>query len=378
MRIGIAAGEASGDVLGSGLIHSLKARETSIRVEGIAGSRMREAGCDVWVDSDKLAVMGLFEVLGHLPELLRIRSDVRTRWLRDPPDVFVGIDAPDFNLPLAARLRAEGIRTVQYVSPQVWAWRQGRIRKIAKAVDCVLCLLPFEKQFYDKHGVPAEFVGHPLADQVPMQIDQRAAREKLSVDGGQLLAVLPGSRRGEVLQLANAFAQTIAWLAKRRPNLGFVVPLAAPELGPLFEQALGRRAPGVGVQLIAGDAQTVMAAADAVLLASGTATLEALLLKKPMVVAYRFSKLTVALIETFRLMKIDHYSLPNLLAGTRLVPEYYQQDVRAEVLGPAVLEQLDDDVYRTQLVSEFDAIHRELRRDADRLAADAVLTVARG
>ena len=373
LRIALVAGELSGDNLGAALIRSIRARRPDAEFFGIAGPRMQAEGCECWEPSESLAVMGLFEVISHLPRLLRLRRQVRERFLRERPDVFIGVDAPEFNLNLAPALHEAGIPTVQYVSPQVWAWRRGRVRTIAEAVDLVLCVLPFETAFYQSHDVGAVFVGHPLADRVPFESDPVAARGALGLPvGGEVVAVLPGSRGGEVSRLGPPFAATVAWLAERRPGLGFVAPMANGAARLVFEQALRDHAPGVQVHLVDGRALDAIAASDAVLLASGTATLETALVKRPMVVAYRVAPLTGWLLREMKLVKTEFFSIPNLLAGRQLVPEYFQEQVRAEVLGPAMLEQLERSD-RSALVDAFGEIHQVLRRDASARAADAVL-----
>ena len=370
---GLVAGEASGDNLGGPLIEALAAREPGSRFFGIAGPRMAAAGCEAWYPADALAVMGLAEIVRHLPRLLRLRRHLLHRLAEAAPDVFVGIDSPEFNLRVAADLKRRGIPTVQYVSPQVWAWRQGRVRTIGQAVDLVLCVLPFETDFYAAHDVRAVFVGHPLADRIPMRSDPAAARAALGLPaGGALLAVLPGSRRGEVSRLGPQFAATLAWLHARRPDLGFVAPMAGEGVRRAFEQALIERAPGVPVHLVDGRAQEAIAASDAVLLASGTATLETALVKRPMVVAYRVAPLTGWLLRDLKLVKTEFFSQPNLLARRALVPEYFQEQVRPDVLGPAVLAQLERPD-RDALAQAFEAIHVSLRRDASERAAEAVL-----
>ncbi|MDH4166875.1 MAG: lipid-A-disaccharide synthase, partial [Gammaproteobacteria bacterium] len=308
------AGEASGDNLGGGLLGALRARQPTLRAFGVAGPRMVEAGCEAWVSSEELAVMGLAEILKHLPRLLRLRRDLVAR-LRDArPEVFVGIDSPEFNLRVAAQLKAQGIPTVQYVSPQVWAWRQGRVRTIGQSVDLVLCLLPFESRFYDAHDVRAVFVGHPLADRIPFESPPGPARTALGLDpGAPTVAVLPGSRRAEVARLGGPFAATLAWLHERRPDIRFVAPMASAAVRTLFEQSLAQHAPGVPVAVIDRRAQQALAAADAVLVASGTATLETALIKRPMVVAYRLAPLTAWLMRSMKLMKADYFAQPNLL-----------------------------------------------------------------
>ncbi len=368
----LVAGETSGDNLGAHLIEALRARLPGARFAGIAGPRMIAAGCEAWERAEDLAVMGLFEILPHLPRLLRIRRNLLARVLEQRPDVYVGVDAKEFNLRVAPRLKAQGIRTVQYVSPQIWAWRQGRVRTIGRAVDLVLCLLPFEKRFYDEHGVRAVFVGHPLADQIPLHLDPRAARTALQLDpDGAYVALLPGSRQGEVARLSPDFAATVAWLSRQRKELRFVAALANAGARRTFAAALEAAGVRDRVTLVDGDAQSVMAASDVVLLASGTATLEATLVKRPMVVAYRLSLLTTFLLKTLKLFKAPFFAQPNLLAGRQVVPEYFNDEVRADVLGPAVLTQLER-ADRDQLVQTFASIHETLRRDASARAADAI------
>lgn len=372
----LVAGEASGDNLGAHLIEALRARVPEARFAGVAGPRMIAAGCEPWERAESLAVMGLVEVLPHLPRLLRIRRELIARVLQARPAVYVGVDAKEFNLRLAPHLKARGVRTVQYVSPQVWAWRQGRVRTIGRAVDLVLCLLPFEKQFYDAHAVPAEFVGHPLADQIPLHVDAGAARDALGLAReGEYVALLPGSRQGEVSRLSPDFAATVAWLHARRPRLRFVAALASAAARETFLAALDRAGMRERVALIDGQAQTVVAASDVVLLASGTATLEATLIKRPMVVAYRLSGLTSFLLKRLKLFKAQFFAQPNLLAGRRVVPEYFNDEVRADVLGPAVLAQFER-ADRAALVQTFTSIHETLRRDASARAADAILKLA--
>lgn len=372
------AGEASGDNLGAGLIHALRERLPNAQFVGIAGPRMVAAGCEAWEATDNLSVMGIFEVLPHLPRLLRIRRELLARLLAEPPDVFIGVDFKEFNLSVSRRLKAAGIRTVQYVSPQVWAWRQGRVKKIAQAVDLVLCLLPFEKKFYDEHGVAARFVGHPLADQIASVTDRRAARVELELPvEGPCVAVLPGSRRSEVNSLSTDFAHTLRWLLEQRREMHFVAPMATAYARETFSAAVEQAGVASRVKLIDGQAQTAMIASDAVLLASGTATLEATLLKRPMVVAYRLGALTTFLLKNMGLMKAPFFSHPNLLSGRRVVPEFFNEQVRAEVLGPAVMEQLTRSD-RGELEQEFARIHQQLRCNASVQAADAVAALLEG
>jgi len=375
---GLVAGEASGDNLGGPLIEALAERAPGSRFFGVAGPRMAEAGCEAWFSADELAVMGLAEIVRHLPRLLRLRRDLLQRFAATAPDAYVGIDSPEFNLRVAAALKRRGIPTVQYVSPQVWAWRQGRVRTIGQSVDLVLCVLPFEPAFYAAHSVRAVFVGHPLADRIPFATDAGAARAALGLPmAGEVVAVLPGSRAGEVTKLGPPFAATLAWLQARRPSLSFVAPMANAGARELFERDLREHAPQVEIRLVDGRAHEAIAASDAVLVASGTATLETALLKRPMVVAYRVAPLTSWLLREMKLVKTKFFSHPNLLAGRPLVPEFFQEQVRPEVLGPALLEQLDRPD-RAALIDEYSRIHQMLRCDASQRAADAVLELVAG
>jgi lipid-A-disaccharide synthase len=379
LTIGLVAGESSGDNLGAALIQALRARAPDARFAGVAGPAMTAAGCEAWAESSELAVMGLFEVLHHLPRLIRLRRRIRAQMLALQPDIFVGIDAPEFNLNLAPALHRAGTATVQYVSPQVWAWRRGRARRMAQYLDQVLCLLPFEREVYDQVGLPAVFVGHPLADQLPLVPDQAAAQRELGLAAdAPVVAVLPGSRIGEVTRLGDSFAGAIAWLAGRRPGLQFVAPMADPATHRLFERALARHAPGVPVRLQAGGARIALTAASVVLVASGTATLETLLCKRPMVVAYRLGALTALALRGFGLLKSPYFAQPNLLAGRRVVPELAQSEVTPERLGREIERWLDQPAEVAELQALFTTIHRQLRQGASERAAAAILEIARG
>ena len=335
---------------------------------------MIAAGCEAWASAEELAVMGLAEVLHHLPRLLRLRRSLVARFQVLRPDVFVGIDAPEFNLGLAQRLKARGLRTVQYVSPQVWAWRQSRVRTMSAACDLVLCLLPFETDFYVRHGVPAVFVGHPLADQIPLDVDRSGARALLGIDAGAtVVALLPGSRLGEVTRLGADFAAAAGWIAKQRPDIRFIAPMASGRVRAAFEAALAQMARPPEVQLLDGQAQRALAAADGVLVASGTATLETLLSARPMVVAYRLSRITAFLLRTLGLVKVPYFSQPNLLAGRLLVPEFFQEQVRGGTLGEALLREMTDTAHVRELQSEFRRIHEVLRCGGAARAASAIL-----
>jgi len=376
MRIGLVAGETSGDSLGAGLIKELTARSPGIRFAGVAGPAMQAAGCEAWESSETLAVMGLIEPLREIPRLLKLRRMLIRRWTEDPPDVFVGIDAPDFNLGLETRLREQGVRTAHYVSPSVWAWRQGRVRKVAKAADKVLCLLPFEKAFYDQHDVAAEFVGHPMADRTPVDLDALRARSLLGLDADSIVAVLPGSRVSEVSRLGPVFASACARLAASDPGLEFVAPMTTDNIRQLFLAQLTSAGIASRFTLTDGDAQTVMAAADVVLLASGTATLQAALLGRSMVAAYRTAPLTYAIMKYLRLLKVPHFTLPNLLTPKPLVPEYLQGAANAEALANAVSGLLEDPDRRAAIAAQFAKLRAELALGADKLAAQAVLDLA--
>jgi lipid-A-disaccharide synthase len=380
LRVAIVAGETSGDALGAALIGALRARAGAIEIRGVAGPAMRAAGCVPLAQADDLAVMGLIDPLKHLPRLLRLRAMLIDRIGAWKPDVFVGIDAPAFNLGLAGRFKSLGIATVQYVSPQVWAWRPGRVRKIARRCDLVLCLLPFEPEFYRSHAVRAEFVGHPLADQIPLVPDRAAARAALGMDTRlPALAVLPGSRVGEVQRLAPPFIGTAIELSRRRPGLQLIAPMANAAARTEFERALAAAPPatGLNLRLLDGPARSALTAADAALVASGTATLEALLCRCPMVVAYRVGAVTAVLLRTLRLVRVPYFSLPNLLAGEALVPEFFQEAVSSENLSGAIERALDDVARREYLQREFLQVHESLRAGGAARAAEAVLQLLR-
>jgi len=374
LSVGIVAGESSGDTLGAALIAALRARVPDLKCFGVAGPKMIAAGCEAWASSEELAMMGFTEPLRHLPRLLRLRSMLTSRLGTLRPDVFVGIDAPAFNLGLEKRLKARGLKTVQYVSPQVWAWRQGRVRTIGKACDLVLCLLPFETDFYSQHGVKAVFVGHPLADQIPLEVDRAAARRELGIDiAATLVALLPGSRMGEVERLGADFAAAAAWIASRRPDIQFVAPMASARVRGAFERQAAAVSGTLPLRVLDGQAQQVLAAADAVIVASGTATLETLLTGRPMVVAYRFSALTAFLLRTLRMVKVPYFSQPNLLVGRRLVPEFFQEEVSGAALGAALLHEIEDPQHVSELSREFRTVHEVLRRGGAERAATAIL-----
>lgn len=378
LRFALVAGEASGDTLGAGLIEALRAQAPDAEFVGMAGPKMIAAGCEPWYRAEEIAVMGFFEVLPHLRRILALRRELIARIERGQVDAFIGIDAQDFNKPAAAALKRAGIKTVQYVSPQVWAWRQSRVATIREAVDLVLCVFPFEPKFYEAHGVNAKFVGHPLADMIPMTVDKAAARASLGLAVDKpILAVLPGSRRSEVSRLAAPFMATAAWLESRLPDLTVAVAIASDSVAELFHEATF----GLDIssaKVIPQKAREIMAAADVVLTASGTASLEALLTKRPMVVAYKMVPLTYWLLRQLGVAKLPYFSLPNLLAGRGLVPEFVQGQVRPDVLGPAVLGALDGSGLKDGWYDAFTAIHQQLRCNASASAAREVLALVRG
>ena len=366
------AGEASGDLLGSGLVRELRLRFPEAEFAGVGGEYLRSAGLDAWHDCSELAVMGLAEVLRHLPRLLLLRRRLGNRLLAWRPDVLIGIDAPDFNLGLERRLKRAGVRTVHYVSPSVWAWREGRAARIGRSADRVLCLFPMEPAIYERHGVDARFVGHPLADAFPLEPDRAAARERAGVPGaGPLLAVLPGSRLGEIQRLLPTFLEAARFVSAQVPGLAVAIPAANAECRVAIDTILhGSRLENAIV--VNGKAHAVMTASDVVLLASGTAALEAMLAKRPMVVGYRISSLTYRIVMALGLMKVNRYSLPNVLANEPIVPELMQQDCTPENLGEAVMQWFRQPWARAALMPRYLAIHEKLRRNASSTAADAV------
>ena len=372
LRIGVVAGEASGDILGARVLSALSSYFDHVTVEGIGGPLMQAQGLHSLVPMERLSVMGFVEPLKRLPELLRIRSTLFRHFRDNPPDVFLGIDSPDFNLHLEYKLRREGVTTAHLVSPSVWAWRQGRIRKIKRAVDLMLCLFPFETAIYQRHDIPVRFVGHPLADTLADDVDPLLARRHLGLEEhGKLVALLPGSRLDEVKRLADPFIRAAMWCHERRIDMRFVVPFVTNACREVFERRLQRLGCNVPMTLLNGKSLEAMAASDAALLASGTATLECLLLKRPMVVAYRLSPLSYLLAK--RLVRTRYSSLPNLLSGEPLVREVIQDEVKPELLGREVLKLVEQPKRSRELTAAFARIHESLRRDANRQIADVTL-----
>ncbi len=377
IKIALVAGEHSGDILGADLIRALKQLYPQAEFFGIGGERMKAQGFDALFDMEELAVMGIVEVLGRLPRLLQVRKELLSQLIAAKPDVFIGIDAPDFNIPVELKLKAAGIKTVHYVSPSVWAWRQKRIFKIAKATNMVLALLPFEKAFYDKFGVPCSFVGHTLADQMPLQPDKAAAKTELGLNPQQpVLAIMPGSRTNEIKLLAADYLLAAQELKRQQPDLQLICNMVTEQKAQVFNQIKQQVAPDLPLQLEIGKARTTLTAADAVFIASGTATLEAMLAKTAMVVGYKMNWLTHQIAK--RLVKLKFFSLPNLLADKALVTELLQDQVTVENLVKAMAPLLQEQKAQHSCVSSFTALHQLIRCNASEQAAAAVAKVMDG
>ncbi len=373
MRLAMVAGEASGDLLAGLLLAGLKARWPALQAVGIGGPRMVAQGFEAWWPHEKLAVRGYVEVLRHYREISGVRDALAQRLLQDPPAVFVGVDAPDFNLGLEQRLKAAGIKTVHFVCPSIWAWRGGRAKKMAASCDHVLCLFPFEPDMLRTHGVAATFVGHPLADAIPLEVPRAESRRVLQLtDSDEVVAVLPGSRRSEIQYIAPAFLQAVALMHQQRRSLRFVLPIS-PGLRDLLAPLVQAHAPGVPLQLLDGQSHAALAACDVTLIASGTATLEAALFKRPMVIGYRMNGISWQLMKRMRYQ--PWVGLPNILSREFVVPELIQEDCQAEALAAATLRWLDDRTAAAALARRFDNLHHSLRRDTARCAADAIAQV---
>lgn len=375
LKIALVAGEISGDLLGGALVAALRERLPDAQFYGVTGGQMEAAGCTSIASIDALSVMGIAEVIPALPRILRLRRMLLQRFSAERPDVVIGIDAPDFNLGLERRLRDRGLRTVHVVSPTVWAWRAGRVKTIARAVERILCLFPFEPAFYARHGAPnkAIYIGHPLADQLDASVTPAQARAALGLPAaGAVVAVLPGSRGSELKYLAEPFVRAAALIAAQTPAVRFVTPIAKPSLRAAMQAAIDAHAPSLDWTLIDGQSREAMRAADAVLITSGTATLECLLLGRPMVVAYRGAALTAWLLLSAGMLKTAHVSLPNLLADEAVVPELLQQQATPEALAAALLPLLHDDAARARQLRQFDLVRERLRCDAARQAAAAI------
>lgn len=373
----IVVGEHSGDTLGAGLMSQLKHHYPDAQFVGIGGPKMLALGFESLFDMEELAVMGIIEVLGRIRRLLHVRKSLVEYFTENKPDVFIGIDAPDFNLTLEEKLKANGIKTVQYVSPSVWAWREKRIFKIERATNMVLSLLPFEKAFYDKYQVPCTFVGHTLAEQIPMNSDKSQARQSLGLNvlpEQHLVALMPGSRSGELKLLVEPYLEAAKKLLNKHPNMRFVVPMISQDKADMFNKLHQELAPELKLDVIVGKTQDVMAASDVLLIASGTVTLEAALVKRPMVVCYKVNALTWQIAK--RMVKLKWVSLPNLLANEEIVPEFLQHDIKVDDLVSALEERLFQD--QTALLSRFEQIHHELKQNADEKSAQAVIALMNG
>jgi lipid-A-disaccharide synthase len=386
-KIAIVAGEASGDLLGGHLIRALKAQTNDLTFVGIAGPKMQREGAKSLFPIEKLSVRGYVEVLKHLYGLLKLRKSLLKQLLAEKPDIFIGIDAPDFNFWLERKLKNHGITTIHYVSPSIWAWRGGRMGKIKRAVSHVLALFPFEPALYEKAGVPVTYVGHPLADELPLKSNKTAAREILKIEKNKLvIAMLPGSRQSEVKQHADLLIKTAQLISKEHKNAQFLVPLITRETRQLFETALynnishnqanlnneNEAIETLDLDILFGHAHDAMEAADMVIVASGTATLEAALLKKPMVITYKMPAISWQILKRMRYQ--PYVGLPNILAGKFLVPELLQNDATPQKLADAVTRLLSDDAYLKEIKQEFTTIHQTLRQNSAKKAADVVLS----
>lgn len=375
LRIGIVAGEISGDLLGVGLMQAIKKRQPSVEFVGVGGPKMQEEGCLSLYPMETLANMGIMEVVRKLLDLLKIRRALINYFKKNPPDIYIGIDVPEFNLAIEKSLKKAGILTAHYVSPQVWAWRGYRIKGIRRSLDHILVLFPFEEKFYKENGVPVTFVGHPLADMIEEKPDKKKYRKKLGLPLDQtIVSMLPGSRGGELRRHNMLFIDTIQWLYKSRPEIQFVVPFVNEIHKQQFERQINDRGmAGIPITYSVGSSREAMAASDVVLLASGTATLEAALIKRPMVVTYKMSPVSIWLIR--KLSHVKNYALPNHLAGKTIVPEFIQEDAQPEALGKALLDWLDNEDKRKELTKILEGIHRSLKQDANEKAAECVLSL---
>lgn len=370
------AGEASGDILGAGLIKSLKQQYPNARFVGIGGPKMIAEGFETLYPMERLSVMGLFEVLGRLRELLKIRKNLFATLMAMQPDVFIGIDAPDFNLSLEGKFKESGVKSVHYVSPSVWAWREKRVFKIKQSVDLVLCLFPFEVDFYTQHDVHAVCVGHTLADAIPLEPNTIEAKQTMGFSPEQLVVTLmPGSRGGEVSRLGPVFLQAAQRIKKQLPSVRFVLPAANEERFQQISQMLADHE-NLSIKLLHGQSQQAMASADTILMASGTAALEGMLFKKPLVVAYKMAPLTMYILS--KLVKQPYISLPNLLAKKPLIPEFIQDQATPEHLAEAVLNFVKNTSVASQLKTEFTQLHHTLKRDADDASANAIIELIKG
>jgi len=373
MKIVLVAGEASGDQLGAALIRAIHIKEPDIRFAGIGGPLMKAEGCDCWWNTSELSLMGLFEVVSHLPRLIKLRRQLVQRVVELQPDVFIGIDAPDFNLGVEKRLKEKSIPVIHYVSPTIWAWRSGRIKTITKSTDRVMCLFPFEPDCYRQSPVAADYTGHPLADAIDLEINTGPARAALGVEADSMcIALLPGSRMSEVEKLSSAMLDAANILGRRYPDISFLMPAATELIGHYLTSIL-HGYPGVNCRILSGQSKEVMAAANVVICASGTATLEVMLVNRPMVVCYRISGMTYSLMRWFKMLKTRFFSLPNILAGEQLVPELLQHEVTGQRIADEVVRWLERPELTDKLKQRFVALHKVLRIDAAATAANVVL-----
>lgn len=373
MVVVLVAGEASGDQLGAALIKAIRLKRPDVRFAGIGGALMKAEGCDCWWDTGELSLMGLIEVVSHLPRLIKLKRQLIQRVVEQKPDVYIGIDAPDFNLRVEKKLKAKSIPVIHYVSPTIWAWRAGRVKTITKSTDRVMCLFPFEPDCYRGYPVAADYTGHPMADEIPRQVESEPARIALGVEtSGTCVALLPGSRMSELEKLSPSILDAAVILGKRYPDLRFLMPAATEKIRQHFESILPGY-PDVNCTVFSGNAKQVMAAADVVITASGTATLEIMLVNRPMVVCYRISQTTYNLMKWFRMLKTRFFSLPNILAGELLVPELLQHEVTGQRIADGVIRWLDNPDQVNSLKQRFDDLHKVLRIDAAATAGDVVL-----
>ena len=373
MIIVLVAGEASGDQLGAALIKAIRQQEAEVRFAGIGGPLMKTEGCECWWDTGELSLMGLFEVVSHLPRLIRLRRPLIQRGREMKPDGYIGIDAPDFNLGVEKRLKARSIPVIHYVSPTIWAWRPGRVKTITKSTDRVLCLFPFEPECYQHYPVAADYTGHPMADEIPLQVNAEPARLALDVEtGGTCVALLPGSRMGELEKLSPLILDAASILSKRYPGICFLMPSATEKVGAYFKSVL-LEYPDVNCKIFAGRSKEVMAASDVVICTSGTATLEVMLVNRPMVVCYRIAGTSYNLMKWFKLLKTRFFSLPNILAGELLVPELLQHEVTGQRIADEVSRWLDQPGSVDRLKQRFDELHNILRINAAVTAGNVVL-----
>ena len=371
MRIGIVVGEKSGDELGAGLIQELKKTYPQIKFEGILGPKLIKLGGEEWASSEELSMMGIFEPLKALPRLLLLRRDIIKRWVDSPPDVFIGVDAPEFNIDLEIQLKKIGIKTLHYVSPSIWAWRRNRIKKIKKAVDRILCILPFEENIYREHNISAKYVGHPLAESMPHQLKKIDMRKKFNISANNLIAVLPGSRKNEVLRLGSFFVKTAKLFTKNQDDIFFIAPMASGDLSIEFKKIIDKECMNEHFLVVEGNSHECMIASDVVLASSGTSVLEAALLSRPAVAAYKVSSLSYFFLNI--LVKTKYFTLPNILLDDQIIPEYIQNNLDEHKLYKAIFNILNNQEYSDYITPKYTRIREMLSRNANRLAAAEVL-----